>query len=161
MYIFAMVKPWVTHSLRALSPAYSAAVVQSRNSGRCWGSKHLTGPTCSFGSELDMYNVKEGEAASWGQVCILSPPGGGMMADEVLFFKTISSFVAPTSPPGKPSRSSCYWDTCCLYHLPLYETGIPKRSETGRGLALTPEWLLSLLFTWFPSGSVELVFCGA
>lgn len=33
--------------------------------------------------------------------------------------------------------------------------------ETGRRSGPTPEWLLSLLFTWFPSGSVELVFCGA
>lgn len=40
-----MVKLWVMHSLRALSPAYSAAVVQNRNSRRCWDSKHLAGPT--------------------------------------------------------------------------------------------------------------------
>lgn len=64
-----------------------------------------------------MYNVKEGEAASCGQVCILSPPGGGMMADEVLFFKNYNQLCGP--------------------HLPTWET-IQKQLLLGQLLSLPP-----------------------
>lgn len=69
------------------------------------------------------------------------------MADEVWFFKTISSFVAPTSLPGNHPETVAIGTPSVTTTCPLYGTGIPKLSEMGRGLALTPEWLLPLLFT--------------
>lgn len=59
----------------------------------------------------------------------------GTMADEVLFFKTISSFVAPPPHLGNHPETVAT-GTCCHHCSPLYGTGIPKLSEMGRGLAL-------------------------
>lgn len=91
-----MVKPWVTHPLW-VSSAYSAAVVQSVGTQGGAEAPNTRRANLQLWVKLDMYNGKEGEAASCGQVCILSPPDGEWWLTRNLFFKTISSFRPP--PP--------------------------------------------------------------